>query len=106
MNSNKTNKILSDNLLSARQYAEYYSGLYFSHCDTLEETKNCLASENIWISDGLKLSELTQLEHLDNAYFVLVEFSLPDDYTQHEIRLMRVQKRYLSRFLRNMIADA
>ena len=105
MDYNKTNKILSDNLLSASQYAEYYSGLYFFRCDTLEETKNCLASEKIWISDGLKLSDLTQLEHLDNAYFVLVEFSLPDDYTHHEIRLMRVQKRYLSRFLRNMAND-
>lgn len=92
---------VSDKLLFANEFVEYYTGLYFFHCDTLKEAKNCLSSENIWIGDGYELTEIDGIK-LSDGYFVLVEFSTDDGFTRHEIRIMRVQKKYLKRFLKNM----
>ena len=97
--------IISDSVINARQFAEYYSGKYFTNCDTFDETKRCLASESIFIGEGVRLTDIFNPKYEgDNAY-VVVEFSTEDDYTQHEIRAMRIQKKYLSRFLRNMNSD-
>lgn len=97
-------RFVSNKLLTAKQFVEYYTGLYFPYCDTLKEAKNCLSSENIWIGDGCKLTEIDKIK-LSNGNFALVEFSTNDNYARYEIRIMRVQKRYLKRFLRNMTAD-
>lgn len=96
---------VSDKLLFANQFVEYYTGLYFLHCDTLKEAKNCLSSENIWIGDGCKLTEIDKIK-LSDGNFALVEFSTDDDFTHHEIRIMRIQKKYLKRFLKNMEISA
>lgn len=95
--------IISDNILYANQFAEYYSGKCFMSCDTFEEVRKCLASEHIYIKRGCPFSQIDSLD-TESAYAV-VQFSTESDYTQYEYLIMRIQKKYLKRFLRNMSYD-
>lgn len=96
--------IISDQILNANRFAEYYSGKYFSNCDTFDETRDRLASAGIYIKRGYKLSELRDTLSPDKSY-VIVSFSTEEDYTQHEYLAMFIQKKYLNRFIRNMNND-
>lgn len=100
-------KIITDKILNSRQFAEYYTGLYFMQCDTFQEVKSCIASSYIFISDGYNLSDIPKAlsELPEDAATVIVQFSSEEDYTRHEYRLMRIQKKYLKRFLKNMKTD-
>lgn len=97
-------QIITDKILYGSQFAECYSGLYFFNCDTFNEVRAKLASQHIYISDGWSLTEIpTALQQLpDDAYCVIVQFSTDRDYTEHEYRLMRIQKKYIKRFIKNM----
>lgn len=53
------------------------------------------------MSRGKKLSELSPEDiTAEDRYFVLVEFSKEEDYTEHELYWMTVQKKYVKRFLK------
>lgn len=96
-------KIISDEILSASQFVEYYTGKFFFNCDTLQEVKTIMAFENIYISDGKKLNKIPEtFNKAPDAFFVIVQFSKQENYTEHEYRLMRIQKRYIKRFLKAM----
>lgn len=95
--------IITDKILFANEFAEYYSGKYFTRCYTFNETRNCLASACIYIKRGYPFSKIDKLDN-DSAY-VVVQFSTEEDYAQYEYIIMRVQKKYLKRFLRNMAYD-
>ena len=100
-------KIISDEILYASQFVEYYTGKYFFNCDTLQEVKTIMAFENIYISDGEKLNKIPEILNKapEDAFFVIVQFSKEENYTEHEYRLMRVQKRYIKRFIKAMKED-
>lgn len=99
--------IITDKILTANQFAEYYSGKYYTPCDTFEETRNCLANDaKIYIGEGFRFTELTDTDiTVPGKAFVVVSFSSKDDYTKYEYRIMRIQKRYLFRFMKNMNDD-
>ena len=99
-NGGKIMKVISDNVLFGSQFVEYYSGKYIFNCDTFEECKKALAAEHIYISDGIKRTELDKMP--EDAACVLVQFSLERNYTEHEYRMMRIQKKYLNRFTRRL----
>lgn len=92
--------IVTNDILFARQFVEYYTGKYFMDCDTFEEAKKCLASECIYIKKGYTFDQIDELKN-DSAY-VVVQFSTEDDYTEHEYIIMFIQKKYRNRFLHNM----
>ena len=104
---NKTAKIITNDVLSSHQFAEYYTGLYFTHCHTFNETKQCLSSQQIYISDGYLLSDIPKaiMELPVDTPTVIVQFSTENNFTEYEYRLMRIQKKYLSRFIKNMNND-
>lgn len=92
--------VLSDKVLTARQFAEYYSNMYFTRCDTYEEARRCLASQHIYIGEGVHLTQINTLPV--NVPCVIVQFSTERNYTEHEYRVIRIQKKYLNRFLKNL----
>lgn len=91
--------ILSDRPIDAYEYAEAYSGLYFFNCSTYNECRDCLASRQIYIPEGEKMTEFNPK---DGKNYVLVGFSTEEDYTKHEYRWMTVQKKYLKRFMERL----
>lgn len=98
-------QILCNKILTAKQYIEGVTGKYFIHVDTLDETKKALLSQGIAISNGICLMDMIQhitqcVDANPDAAFVFVEFSTEEDFTQHEVKLMRVPKRYIKRFKR------
>ena len=99
-------KIISDKILYSSQFAEYYTGNYFFRCSTFNEVKQCLASERIFISKGFdfKLTEMqTAFKKMpEDAPCVIVQFSTEEDYTEYEYRLMRIQKKYIKKFMERM----
>ena len=95
--------IVTDKILYANEFAEYYSGKCFLHCDTFEETRKCLASAGIYIKKGYPFSQIDKLSN--DLTYVVVQFSIENDYTQYEYIIMRIQKKHLKRFLRNMSSD-
>ncbi len=95
--------IVTDKMLYANEFAEYYSGKCFLHCDTFEETRKCLAYEGIYIKKGYLFSQIDKLD--SNLSYAVVQFSSEEDYTQYEYIIMRIQKKYLKRFMRNMSND-
>ena len=95
--------IVTNDILYANQFVEYYTGKYFTKCDTFEEARKCLASECIYIKKGYTFDQIDKLKN-DSAY-VVVQFSTEDDYTEHEYIIMFIQKKYRDRFLRNMKND-
>lgn len=95
--------IVTNDILYANQFVEYYTGKYFTRCDTFEEARKCLASECIYIKKGYTFDQIDKLKK-DSAY-VVVQFSTEDDYTEHEYIIMFIQKKYRDRFLRNMKND-
>ena len=95
---------ITDKVITAQQFVECYTGKCFMDCDTLTEAKNCLASAGIHIGRGLRLTEMFK-DAAKNYSAVLVEFSSPDDYNSHEYRVMRIQNKYLCRFISNMSED-
>ena len=100
-------KIISDEIITASQFAEYYSGKFFFNCDTYKEVKRALFCEGIYISDGINLTEIPEVlsKAPKDSYFVIVQFSTEYDYTKYEYKLMRIQKRYIKRFLKAMEED-
>lgn len=100
-------KIISDKILYGNHFVGYYTGKYFFRCDTLNEVKQCLVSEGIFISDGFKLTEIQEaFEKMEeDTPCVIVQFSTEENYTEYEYRLMRIQKKYIKRFIKNMNED-
>lgn len=94
-------QFICDKVLSARQFAECYSGEYFIGCDTFSETRKRLASVGISIDDGVKLTELQKMK---DQKAILVEFSTEENYTEHEYRVMSIPEEYLQGFL-DTLAD-
>ena len=93
--------IICNNMLYGSTYAEAYSGKYFFQCDTYDEVKKCLMSQSIYISKGKKMSELTPADiEAKDKFYVLVEFSREENYTEHDLLFMTVQKKYMKRFTR------
>lgn len=92
--------IISNDIIPARLFAQYYSNLYFMRCDTYNETWRCLASQHIYIGQGVPLTQINTLP--DGVPCVIVEFSTERNYTEHEYRIIRIQKKYLKRFMKNM----
>lgn len=92
-------QIISNQVLDAAQFAECYTGLYFLRCDTYKETYNCLSSENIYIGKGY---DFKQANNIPDCPCVIVRFCLEDNYLVSEYKIMRIQKRYLNRFLKNL----
>ena len=102
--------ILSDKVLYASAYAESLTKLYPFTCDTLKETIDFLHAQHIYVSNGYLPTELPKVFKDDEKdhFYIFVEFSLESDYTKHELRLMPVQKHYLSRvkaFLKDFETD-
>lgn len=97
-------KIISDNILYSSQFVEYYTGKYFFRCATFNEVKQCLASEFIFVNKGFKLTEMQNMfgKVPDDTPCVIVQFSKEENYTEYEYRIMRIQKRYIKRFLKRM----
>lgn len=95
--------IVTNDILYANQFVEYYTGKYFTNCDTFEEARKCLASECIYIKKGYTFDQIDKLKN-DSAY-VVVQFSTEDNYTEHEYIIMFIQKKYRNRFLHNMEND-
>ena len=90
--------ILTDRVLTARQYAEGYSSMYVTRCDTYDECVNCLMlGAHIYPSRPITLTEFPE-KYDEKKNYVLVEFSMEGHYTEHEYCYMTVQKKYLSRF--------
>ena len=95
--------IVTNDILYANQFVEFYTGKYITKCDTFEEARKCLVSECIYIKKGYTFDQIDKLKN-DSAY-VVVQFSTEDDYTEHEYIIMFIQKKYRDRFLRNMKND-
>jgi|GEM_PF-4094123 len=100
-------QILINKVVYGSDFAAMLTGKYPMNCDTLAEVKDYLRTEGIYIGDGSELinipGELAKSSSEDKN-FVFVEFSKEEDYTQHEVRLMTIQKRYLSR-VKKFIAE-
>lgn len=94
-------RFVNDKAIYASKYVECYTGKYYTDCDTFNEAKDCLSLSHIRIDNGWRLSEIDKIP--DGTNCVLVEFSSEDDYTVHEFRIMPIQKRYLKKFLTNML---
>lgn len=92
--------IISNTVLTAEQFAQYYSGKAYFQCGTFEETRKCLASDGIYIARGYRFTELDRLK--PDGKYVIVSFCREDDFTRYEYYIMYVQKKYLKRFLHNM----
>lgn len=95
--------IISDKIIYASQFAEYYTGKYFTRCDTFDEVQKILSQNCIYIKRGVPLTKIHELDK-DKPY-IIVQFSLEENYTKYEYVVMFVQKKYLSRFMKNMKAD-
>lgn len=106
-------KIISDDILYASQFVQYYTGkslLNYNisnglfNYNTLNGTINLMAFEGIDIGEGVKLSNISKILNKvpEDAYFVMVQFLKQENSTEHEYRLMRIQKRYIKRFMKNM----
>ena len=97
-------KFITDDVLYGRTYVNAYTGKYFvGAVDTYEECRQACASECIYISKGYKLSEISKIPETANC--VLVQFSKETNYTEYEYKIMTVQKKYLRRFLKNLIEE-
>lgn len=95
-------QFITNNILSAQQFAECYTGRWFTNCHTYAQMKNCLSSLNIWIGKPLTLASLTAETLADNNSYALVEF-LPEDTSKPcYYGVMRIQKKYLKRFKDNL----
>lgn len=93
-------QFITDVILSASEFAECYSGCWFTHCATYTQMKNCLSSVNIWVSKPIPLAALTEKVLTDNNYYAFVEF-LPEDTSKPcYCGVMRIQKKYVHRFSR------
>ena len=92
--------IISDKVIDAPTLAFCYTGLYFTRSNTFRETWRCLCQYHIPLGDGLPLTKIGQAD--PDGYYVIVQFSTEQNYTEYEYRLIRIQKKYLSRFLKNL----
>lgn len=93
--------IICNDILMSSTYVLAYTKRYFVHVDTLDEVRKALRSEGIYAGRGKRLSEITSSEiESKDRYYVLVQFSLEENYTEHEYRLMLVQKKYVKRFVK------
>ena len=106
------NYILSDRTLYARSYAEALSGYYPLRCDTRNEILGYLCSRRIYIGKGFSITEIPDVFEKNNRrkspldkYYVLVEFPLEENYTEHETRMMPIPKKYLVRVKRYLKED-
>ena len=89
--------VLKNEVLYAAQYAEMLSGRYPLRCDTVDEVIEYLRSSGNAVGRGAALIDVPAALKETSKNYVFVEFSLPEDYTKHEIRLMTVPKKCLSR---------
>lgn len=99
--------IISNRIIYPTAYVEALTGQYPLRCDTIDETINHLHAQHVYTSTGYDLKSLPELfaknEKSDaEKYYIFVEFSLEEKYTDHEVRLMPVQKRYLARVRKYM----
>ena len=92
--------ILCNHPLPAYVFVELLTELCYTRCNTMKEAKLCLMRNHIGMGEGWEMTEIDQIPADTNV--VLVEFSKEDDYTQYEYRFMRVQKRFLNRFKKNL----
>lgn len=88
--------IISNKVLTARQFAEATTGLYFGHCDTLTELIHCVMPKHIPVN-AIALKNFPLL-HIENRNYVLVEVSSDEDFTEHNYYFITVQKKYLNKF--------
>ena len=96
--------ILTDRKLSAQEFIQYTTGQYFFKCFTLREINQCYWQEcGIPISKYWKLTEINKIPK--DAYVALVECSKEDDYMNYEVYFVRVHKKYIKRFKKNMLED-
>lgn len=95
-------RFFCDKVLTARQFAECYSGKYFISCDTFSETEKHLKLVGIHIGKGVKLTELQKAKNQE--CLVLVQFSTEEDYTEYEYRVMSIPKEHMQHFL-DALAD-
>ena len=91
--------VVTNEVLTARTFVEYYCGKYFYHLDTFKEMKQALISERIFPSEW-SLVDTDKIPK--DAYVVLVQFSKEKDYTEYEYRWMRVLKKDLKKFRERM----
>lgn len=91
---------LCDKPIYASMFVECYTGLYYTKTDTFAEARRRLAYHHIGMADGWKLTEIDNIP--DGTTCVLVQFSTEENYTEYEYRIMRVQKKYISRFIRRL----
>lgn len=59
------------------------------------------------ICDGAELGNIPKAlsKAPKDASFVIVQFATQEDYIKQEYRLMRIQKKYVRRFVKNMKED-
>ena len=93
---------ITDDVIYASTYVEAYTGKYFFNVSTYKECQAACASEGIYISKGYRLSEIDKVPTDMNC--ILVQFSKESDYTEHDYLIMTIQKKYLSRFKKNLAA--
>lgn len=91
---------ITNEILSASEFAECYSGCWFTHCVTYTQMRNCLSSVNIWVGKPIPLAALTEKVLTDNNYYALVEFLSEDTSKPCYYGVMRIQKKYVHRFSR------
>ena len=91
---------LCDYPLYANAFVECYTGFYYTNTDTFNEAKHRLMCNHIGVSDGWTISEINNIP--DGTTCVLVMFSKEENYTEHEYRIMRIQKKYIARFKRRL----
>lgn len=93
--------MLSDRVLSARQFVEYATDSYYLRCDTLRELCSCF-----WSGTGTPVSKFWKLTDINkvpkDAYCAIVTVSKEDDYTDYENYIVRLQKKFVYRFIENM----
>lgn len=98
--------IISNDIIYGSAYATGYTGQYFSHCDTYNEVRNALRHIGISISKPKRLSEITPEDiAAKDKFFILVQFSKEENYTEYDFCWMTIQKKYLKRFIKQLRED-
>ena len=93
-------KFIHNEPISACFFVECYTGMYYTRTSTFEEVKDRLARHGIHIGPGYTLMNNGKIPA--DGPCILVDFAKDEDYTQHDYRIMRIQKKYLNRFKKNL----
>ena len=78
--------IVSNQILTARQYIEGLTNHYYLKCDTFKEAAKCADINGI----KPKSYMLTAMPKMSSGTYVIVEFSKETNYTEHEYRFMQI----------------